>query len=129
MGSLLARTFASPCFGREPKARVVIKDPNHMRSIKCRYLPHFSIKMLYTRPDVVEIIFYHRIHIWANGDPTHDACDPRSKSVMLTYAPHVYHKLKKFIWTQLGLRYTMKQIYDKHKEIWWACANANEWMT
>jgi hypothetical protein len=23
----------------------------------------------------------------------------------------------------------MKQIYDKHKEIWWAQPNAGEWMT
>jgi hypothetical protein len=23
----------------------------------------------------------------------------------------------------------VKQIYDKHKEIWWARANAGEWMT
>jgi hypothetical protein len=23
----------------------------------------------------------------------------------------------------------MKQIYDKHKEIWWAKVNADEWMT
>jgi hypothetical protein len=25
--------------------------------------------------------------------------------------------------------YTMKQIYDKHKEIWWERANGGEWMT
>jgi hypothetical protein len=23
----------------------------------------------------------------------------------------------------------MKQIYEKHKEIWWAWANVSEWMT
>jgi len=23
----------------------------------------------------------------------------------------------------------MNQIYDKHKEIWWAWVNAGEWMT
>jgi hypothetical protein len=34
-----------------------------------------------------------------------------------------------FIWTQLGLGYIVKQIYDKHKEIWWAQANVGEWMT
>jgi hypothetical protein len=59
---------------------------------------------------------------------SHDACDPRSISQMLAYAPHVSHKLKEFMWTQLGLRYTMKQIYDKHKEIWWARVNVgNKW--
>jgi len=40
----------------------------------------------------------------------------------------VFHKLKEFIWTQLGLGYTLKQIYDKHKEIWWAQVNAGERM-
>jgi hypothetical protein len=39
------------------------------------------------------------------------------------------HKLNEFIWTQLGLWYIVKQIYDKHKEIWWEQANASEQMT
>jgi hypothetical protein len=75
------------------------EDPNHMRSIKHNCLAHFSIKRFYTWPYVVEIIFYHRTHIQANGDATHSACDLRSTSWMLTYAPHMSHKLKEFIWT------------------------------
>ncbi len=59
----------------------------------------------------------------------HSACEFGSTSQMSKYAPHVFHKLKEFIWTQLGLRYTMKQIYDKHKEIWWPWVNEGEWMT
>ncbi len=96
------------------------EDPNHMRSIKQGCLAHFSIKRFYTQSDVVEITFNHQIHIQANGNPTHGACDPGSTLQMLAYAPRVSHKLKEFIWIQLGLGYTMKQIYDKHKEIWWA---------
>jgi hypothetical protein len=92
------------------------KNPNHMRSIKRGCLAHFSIKRLYTWPNVVEITFYHWTHIWANGDPTHGACDLGSTSWMLAYAPHVSHKLKEFIWTQLGLGYTVKQVYDKHRK-------------
>jgi hypothetical protein len=83
------------------------KDPNHMRSIKHSCLAHFSIKRLYTQLDVVEITFYHWIHIQANGDLVHSACDPRSTLRMSTYVPHVSHKLK-VIWTQLGLGYTVK---------------------
>jgi hypothetical protein len=83
----------------------------------------------FTPLDVVEIIFYHQNHIQANGDLDQSGCDSWSTSWMLTYAPHVFHKLKEYIWTQLVLGYTMKQIYDKHKEIWWAQANAGEWMT
>jgi hypothetical protein len=37
--------------------------------------------------------------------------------------------LKDHIWTQLGLGYTIKQIYDKHKAIWWARINAGKAMT
>jgi hypothetical protein len=102
------------------------KDPNHMKLIKCGYLVHFSIKRLYTQLDAVEIIFYYWIHTWANGNPTRDACDPRSISQMSTYAPRMFHKLKESMWTQLGLGYTVKQIYDKHKKIWWARMNVGK---
>jgi hypothetical protein len=37
--------------------------------------------------------------------------------------------LKDHIWIQLGLGYTIKQIYDKHKVIWWARINVGEAMT
>jgi hypothetical protein len=33
------------------------------------------------------------------------------------------------IWTQLGLSYTVKQIYNKHKAIWWVRINAKVAMT
>ncbi len=67
------------------------EDPNHMRSIKRGCLAHFSIKRLYTQPNVVEIIFYHLIHTRANGNPAHSACDTGSTSQMLAYAPCVFH--------------------------------------
>jgi hypothetical protein len=54
------------------------EDPNHMRLIKCDHLAHFSIKRFYTWPNVLEIIFYHQTHTWANEDPVHGACDPMS---------------------------------------------------
>jgi hypothetical protein len=37
--------------------------------------------------------------------------------------------LKDHIWTQLGLGYIVKQIYDKNKVIWWARINVGETMT
>jgi hypothetical protein len=103
------------------------KDPNHMRSIKHSCLAHFSIKRFLHNPNVVEIDFYHQIHtqtnetwcMWLGGFTVW----------MLAYVPHVFHKSKDFIWTQLRLGYTMKQIYDKHKEIWWARANLSEHVT
>jgi hypothetical protein len=37
--------------------------------------------------------------------------------------------LKDHIWTQLDLGYTIEQIYDKNKAIWWAKINVGEAMT
>ncbi len=45
------------------------------------------------------------------------------------FAPRISQALKDHIWTQLGLRYIVKQIYNKHKVIWWAKINAKETMT
>jgi len=63
------------------------EDSNHMQSIKCGCLARFSIKRLYTWPNVVEITFYHYTHIQANGDPIHDACDLGSTS----WRWHMFH--------------------------------------
>ncbi len=60
------------------------------------------------------------------GDPAHGACNLKSTSWMSLYVFHLFQKLKDFTW-RLG--YMMKQIYNKHKEIWWAQANAREHMT
>ncbi len=109
--------------------KTIMKTPTTWGQSSMIVWPTFSIKRFYTRLDVVEITFYHQTHTRANGDLIHSACDPRSTSWMSTYASGVFHKLKEFIWTQLGLRYTVKQIYDKHKEIWCAWVNAGEQMT
>jgi hypothetical protein len=45
------------------------------------------------------------------------------------FAPQMSQAFKDHIWTQLGLSYTVKQIYDKHKAIWWARINPGEVMT
>jgi hypothetical protein len=37
--------------------------------------------------------------------------------------------LKDHIWAQLNLGYTTKQIYDKHKAIWWERVNVGQSMT
>jgi len=45
------------------------------------------------------------------------------------FAPQMSQALKDHIWTQLGLGYTIKQIYDKHRSIWWVNINVGEAMT
>jgi hypothetical protein len=75
---------------------------------------------------VAKIIFYHQPHTRANGEPTHDEHDLDSIAQSFFFAPRMSQALKDHIWTQLGLGYTVKQIYDKHKAIWWARINVGE---
>ncbi len=48
---------------------------------------------------------------------------------MSRYVPHMSQALKDHIWAQLNLGYMTKQIYDKHKTIWWEHVNAGQSMT
>jgi len=52
---------------------------------------------------MVEITFYHRAHIQANGVLAHGACNLKYTTKMSLYALCVSQKLKDFTWTQLGL--------------------------
>jgi len=47
---------------------------------------------------------------------------------MSCYAPRMSQALKD-IWAQLSLGYLTKQIYDKHKAIWWERVNVGQSMT
>jgi hypothetical protein len=67
---------------------------------------------------VVEIIFYHWLHTWVNGELANGKYDLDSITQPLFFAPQMSQAFKDHIWTQLGLGYTIKQIYDKHKAIW-----------
>ncbi len=89
----------------------------------------FSIKCLYTRLDVAEITIYHKAHTQTNGSFAHGEHDRESISHMFCYAPHMSQALKDHIWVQLNLGYMAKQIYDKHKTIWWERVNAGQNMT
>ncbi len=48
---------------------------------------------------------------------------------MFCYIPCMSQTLKDHIWAQLNLGYTTKQIYDKHKTIWWEHVNVDQNMT
>ncbi len=78
---------------------------------------------------MVEIIFYHWLHTRANGELAHGKHDLDSIAQSSFFAPRMSQALKDHIWTQLGLGYTIKQIYDQHKAIWWARINAWEVIT
>jgi hypothetical protein len=49
--------------------------------------------------------------------------------VMSHYVSCMSKALKDHIWAQLSLSYMAKQIYDKHKTIWWEHLNAGQSMT
>jgi hypothetical protein len=105
------------------------RKPSHTRSIKCGCLAHFLIKQLYTQPKVVEITFYHRTHLSQWRAYTWCTRPWICFTNVFICSTHRSQKLKDYIWNQLGLRYTVKQIYDKHKAIWWARVNVGEPMT
>ncbi len=105
------------------------ENSTHTRSIKQGCLASFSIKHLYTHPDVTEIKIYHKARTRIDGSFAHGEHDPESISCMSRYAPRMSQALKDHIWAQLNLGYTTKQIYDKHKAIWWECVNACQSMT
>jgi hypothetical protein len=68
----------------------------------------FSIKCLYTQPDVVDITIYHKAHTRTDGSFTHGEHDPESISCMSRYAPRMSQALKDHIWAQLSLGYTTR---------------------
>ncbi len=72
-------------------------------------------------------MIYHKAHTQTNRSFAHGEHDLESISCMFCYAPRMSQTLKDRIWAQLSLGYTTKQIYDKHKSIWWerviACQN------
>ncbi len=78
---------------------------------------------------MTEITIYHKAHTRIDGSFAHGEHDLESIYRMSHYAPRMSQALKDHIWTQLNLGYTTKQIYDKHKTIWWERVNANQNMT
>jgi hypothetical protein len=78
---------------------------------------------------VAKIIFYYRPHTQINGEPAHGKHDLDSIVQQPFFAPRMSQAFKDHIWTQLGLGYIVKQIFDKHKAIWWAKIYAREAMT
>jgi hypothetical protein len=86
-------------------------------------------QMSNTRPNVDEVTIYHKAHTRIDGSFAHGEPDLESISRMSCYAPCMSQALKDHIWAQLSLGYTTKQIYDKHKTIWWEHVNAGQRMT
>ncbi len=78
---------------------------------------------------MAKITIYHKAHTRINESFAHGKHDPKSISRMSCYAPCMSQTLKEHIWAQLSLGYTAKQIYDKHKAIWWERVNAGQNMT
>jgi len=78
---------------------------------------------------LAKITIYHNVHTQIDGSFAHGEHDPKSISHMSHYVPRMSQALKDHIWAQLNLGYMAKQIYDKHKTIWWKCVNLGQNMT
>jgi hypothetical protein len=89
----------------------------------------FSIECQYTWLNVAKITIHHMAHTQVNGSIAYGEHDPESTSHMSCYVPCMSQALKDHIWAQLSLGYTAKQIYDKHKAIWWEHVNVVQSMT
>jgi hypothetical protein len=57
----------------------------------------FSIKYLYTRPDVAKITIYLKAHTRIDGSFAHGEHDPESISRMFRYVPRMSQALKDHI--------------------------------
>jgi len=74
-------------------------------------------------------MIYHKAHTQTDGSFAHGEHELKSIFRMSRYVPRMSQALKDHIWAQLSLGYTAKQIYDKHKAIWWERVNAGQNMT
>jgi hypothetical protein len=61
---------------------------------------------------VAKIIFYHRPYTLINGELAHGKHDLDSIALPFFFALRMSQAIKDHIWTQLGLGYIIKQIYD-----------------
>ncbi len=89
----------------------------------------FSIKHLYTQLDVAKITIFHKAHTRIDGSFAHGEHDLKSIFRMSHHAAHMSQALKDHIWAQLNLGYMIKQIYHKHKTIWWERVNVGQSLT
>ncbi len=78
---------------------------------------------------MADITIYHKAHTRTNGSFAHGEHDMDSIFHMSHYAPRMSQALKDHIWAQLSLGYMTKQIYDKHKVIWWERVNVGQNIT
>jgi len=101
-------------------------DPNRARSIKQGCLATFSIKWLYTWPNVMELCFYHwtRPNKWWASTWQTKSWIINSHVIVCTLNFTIFKRSH----IQSSLRHTTKQIYDKHKTIWWEGVNATKAM-
>jgi len=84
--------FCKYACGHGPKDNC--ENLNHNWSIKWNYLAQFSIRWLYTQPEVIEIIFYHRLCTRINGELTHGKHDIHSITEPSFFAPQMSQALK-----------------------------------
>jgi hypothetical protein len=79
--------------------------------------------------DVAKIVIYHKAHTQSDGSFAHGEHYLEFIYRMFRYVSCMSQTLKDHIWAQIRLGYMTKQIYDKHKSIWWECVNVSQNMT
>jgi hypothetical protein len=80
--------------------------------------PKFLVKRLLKYPNVVKIQWYNMDHMHEDGTPTHGALDLDLILCTSFQVPHISKCIKEWIEERLERGFITKQIYEKHKKVW-----------
>ncbi|KAK6140830.1 hypothetical protein DH2020_025424 [Rehmannia glutinosa] len=83
-----------------------------MRGCLC----HFTIKRLYTRPQLALIIYNQRNHVDKTGGPCHGILDQEAVGTRAMYAPRISDELRQKVMSMLHVGISLDTIVQHHME-------------
>ncbi|KAL3650852.1 hypothetical protein CASFOL_007255 [Castilleja foliolosa] len=77
---------------------------------------HFTVKRLYTRPQIALIIYNQRNHVDKSGAPCHGVLDQESVGTRAMYAPRISEELRQKVIAMLHAGISLDTIVQHHME-------------
>ncbi|KAL9176917.1 hypothetical protein ABFS82_01G025500 [Erythranthe guttata] len=77
---------------------------------------HFTVKRLYTRPQLALIIYNQRSHVDKSGAPCHGILDQESVGTRAMYAPRISEELRQKVMSLLHVGTSLDAIVQHHME-------------
>ncbi|GFP80299.1 hypothetical protein PHJA_000173300 [Phtheirospermum japonicum] len=77
---------------------------------------HFTVKRLYTRPEIALIIYNQRNHVDKSGAPCHGVLDQESVGTRAMYAPRISEELRQKVISMLHVGISLDTIVQHHVE-------------